>query len=206
IIFDNRGMGESNVVSPYDPISIDLMAQDTIALVKHLGFKRFNLLGWSMGGRIALHVASDIPSELELEKLIICSSSTRPPTTSYFENLYNLPKPPDPPKNIQGLKDEIMKIFEKFEKYFVDYMIQHPDVFDKFAEIQFKSNCPFEIFKRQWEAIKKADTLSKLKAIKVPTLLIHGEADQVNSIKESEVIAREIANSKFIPIPKVGHM
>ncbi|KAF0561598.1 alpha/beta hydrolase [Gigaspora margarita] len=203
IIFDNRGMGESSVVSPYDPISMDLMAQDTIALVKHLGFKRFNLLGWSMGGRIAVHVASNIPSELELEKLIICSSSPRPSTSSYFENLYNLPKPPDPPKNIQELKDEIIKTFEKS---FVDYMVQHPDVFDKYAEIQFTSNCPFEIFKRQWEAIKKAHVVSKLKVIKVPTLLIHGEADLVNSIKESEVFAREIANSKFIPIPKAGHM
>ncbi|CAG8823977.1 24277_t:CDS:2, partial [Gigaspora margarita] len=179
IIFDNRGMGESSVVSPYDPISMDLMAQDTIALVKHLGFKRFNLLGWSMGGRIAVHVASNIPSELKLEKLIIY-----------------------PPKNIQELKDEIIKTFEKS---FVDYMVQHPDVFDKYAEIQFTSNCPFEIFKRQWEAIKKAHIVSKLKVIKVPTLLIHGEADLVNSIKESEVFAREIANSKFIPIPKAGH-
>ncbi|CAG8830639.1 7587_t:CDS:2, partial [Gigaspora rosea] len=49
IVFDNRGMGESSVVSQYDPISLDLMAQDTIALIKHLGIKRFNLLGWSSG-------------------------------------------------------------------------------------------------------------------------------------------------------------
>ncbi|CAG8633385.1 19195_t:CDS:2, partial [Gigaspora rosea] len=190
-------MGESNVVSPYDPISMDLMAQDTIALVKHLGFKRFNFLGWSMGGRIALHVTSDIPSELELEKLIICSSSTRPSTTSYFENLYNLPKPPDPPKNILELKDEIMKIFEKIEKYFDDYMF---NIQTYLINLQ-KYNLQLIVHLR----FSVADILSKLKAIKIPTLLIHGEVDQVNLIKESEVIAREIANSKFIPIPKVGH-
>ncbi|CAG8808090.1 33444_t:CDS:2, partial [Racocetra persica] len=73
IIFDNRGMGKSSVVSPYEPISIDLMAQDTIALVKHLGIKRFNLLGWSVGGLIAVNVASNLPLGLELEKLIICA-------------------------------------------------------------------------------------------------------------------------------------
>ncbi|CAG8512361.1 44297_t:CDS:2 [Gigaspora margarita] len=51
IILDNRGMGESSVVSSDDPISLDLMAQDTIALIKHLGIKKFNLFGWSMGER-----------------------------------------------------------------------------------------------------------------------------------------------------------
>ena len=45
-------MGESSVRSLDDPITHDLMAQDTIALVKHLGIKRFNLLGLSMGGNV----------------------------------------------------------------------------------------------------------------------------------------------------------
>ncbi|CAG8805755.1 18877_t:CDS:2, partial [Gigaspora rosea] len=49
IVFDNRGIGESSVASSDDPISIDLMAEDTIALIRHLKIKRFNLLGWSMG-------------------------------------------------------------------------------------------------------------------------------------------------------------
>ncbi|CAJ0913914.1 8115_t:CDS:2, partial [Entrophospora sp. SA101] len=53
IVFDNRGNGESSVPSSKDPISIDLMARDTIALVKHLGIKQFNLLGWSMGVSIS---------------------------------------------------------------------------------------------------------------------------------------------------------
>ncbi|RIB25626.1 Alpha/Beta hydrolase protein [Gigaspora rosea] len=52
IVFDNRGIGESSVASSDDPISIDLMAEDTIALIRHLKIKRFNLLGWSMGGNI----------------------------------------------------------------------------------------------------------------------------------------------------------
>ncbi|CAG8790100.1 20785_t:CDS:2, partial [Gigaspora rosea] len=73
IVFDNRGIGESSVVSHYDPISLDLMAQDTIALIKYLGIKRFNLLGWCFGGIIAIYIASNLPLELELERLIICA-------------------------------------------------------------------------------------------------------------------------------------
>ncbi|CAG8595080.1 46113_t:CDS:2 [Gigaspora margarita] len=194
-------MGESSVVSPYDPISFDLMAQDTIALIKHLGIKRFNLLGWSLGGFIAIHVASNLPLDLELEKLIICACQVQSLVPSYWECLYNLPKPPDGPKNIQEQKDKFMGYCESF----IDYMVKHPDIFDKYAEIHVTANRPFEIFKRQWEAMKKANILSKSKTIKVPTLLIHGEDDELVPIENSELLAREITNSKFISIPKAGH-
>ncbi|CAG8823088.1 5402_t:CDS:2, partial [Racocetra persica] len=73
IVFDNRGIGESTVASYDDPITIELMAQDTIELIKHLGIKRFNLCGGSMGGNIALCTALNVPSDLKLEKLIIGS-------------------------------------------------------------------------------------------------------------------------------------
>ncbi|RIB08470.1 Alpha/Beta hydrolase protein [Gigaspora rosea] len=49
IVFDNRGIGESTVASPNDPMTLELLAQDTIGLIKHLGIKRFNLLGEAMG-------------------------------------------------------------------------------------------------------------------------------------------------------------
>ncbi|CAG8801760.1 22501_t:CDS:2, partial [Gigaspora margarita] len=130
------------VVSPYDPISFDLMAQDTIALIKHLGIKRFNLLGWSMGGYIAIHVASNLPLDLELEKLMICACQVHSLVPSYWECFYNLPKPPDGPKNIQDQKDKFME----YDESFIDYMVKHPDICDKYAEIHVTANLPFEIF------------------------------------------------------------
>ncbi|KAF0359847.1 3-oxoadipate enol-lactone hydrolase [Gigaspora margarita] len=203
IVFDNRGIGESSVVSSYDPISIDLMAEDTIALIRHLKIKRLNLLGWSMGGRIAVYIASNLPQDIELEKLIICSSPVQPPKTSDFETFYNLQKSLGVPKNIQEQKDNIRKTSEKS---FIKYMDEHPDIFDKFAEIKFKAHFPLEIAQRQWEAIKKAEILSKLQKITVPTLIIHGKADGAVSIKEGELIACNIPNNKFISIPEVGHI
>ncbi|CAG8470886.1 9309_t:CDS:2 [Ambispora leptoticha] len=189
ILFDNRGMGESSVLNANDPISIDLMAQDTIALVKHLGIKRFNLLGYSMGGSIALSVALNVPSDLKLEKLILCA---------WHYNLAEF----DYPKSVQEQKDMLMKIFEKGA---ADYMLEHPDKFDKFVEIAFKIRRPHEIFKRQWEAIKHMDFVSRFQAIKVPTLIIHGEDDEIIPIQQSELLAREIPKNKFLRIPNVGH-
>ncbi|CAG8822545.1 2691_t:CDS:1, partial [Racocetra fulgida] len=53
--------------------------------------------------------------------------------------------------------------------------------------------------------IKETNILPMSKTIKVPTLLIHGEDDTVVPIKESELLACEIPDNKFISIPQAGH-
>lgn len=49
---DNRGVGTSTTV-PGLPLTIGQMADDTAALIRKLGFRQVNVLGWSMGGFIA---------------------------------------------------------------------------------------------------------------------------------------------------------
>ncbi|CAG8452785.1 6090_t:CDS:2 [Dentiscutata erythropus] len=205
IVFDNRGIGESTVVSLSDPITIELMAQDTIELIKHLGIKKFNLFGGSMGGNIALCIALNIPSDLKLEKLIIGCGFARFPTGEKFQEAdkyFSLPEM-SRPKTIQEQKDMLLKS----EKNFADYLLEHPDKFDKVAEHLANTNDsrPFEIYKSQWEAIKKTDLISRLHMIKVPTLIIHGEADEVVPIQAAELLDREIPNTQFYRIPNVGH-
>ncbi|CAG8470909.1 9310_t:CDS:2 [Ambispora leptoticha] len=185
ILFDNRGMGESSVLNANDPISIDLMAQDTIELIRHLGIKRFNLLGYSMGGSIALSVALNVPSDLKLEKLILCA--------------WHL----DLPKSVQEQKDVMIKSLEKSSS---DYLLKHPDKLDKLTKVMFNTHRPFEIFKRQWEAMKLMDLVSGFPKINVPTLIVHGEDDELVPIQQSELLAREIPKNKFTRIPNVGHM
>ncbi|CAG8789638.1 6330_t:CDS:2, partial [Gigaspora rosea] len=148
IVFDNRGIGESTVASFYDPITVELLAQDTIGLIKHLGFKRFNLFGKAMGAKTAFIVALRLPSDLKLEKLVIVSGSPRINSDSIMsqrlEQIYNLPEM-KLPKTIQEQKDHILGGYEnELSKYF----LEHPDKLDKFAELILSTNPkrPFEIF------------------------------------------------------------
>src|SRR5580700_679417 len=52
VAFGNRGAGRSD--KPDAPYTIELMAKDTAALMDVLSLGRVNVLGISMGGRIAL--------------------------------------------------------------------------------------------------------------------------------------------------------
>lgn len=73
IAFDNRGAGRTD--KPDQPYTIEMMANDANELLRALGVERANILGVSMGGRIALALAIEHP-EL-VKRLILVSTSAR---------------------------------------------------------------------------------------------------------------------------------
>jgi 3-oxoadipate enol-lactonase len=57
-----RGFGESD--KPLGPYSVAGFARDLRALLSHLGIKRCHLLGYSLGGAVALQAAVDFPEAI----------------------------------------------------------------------------------------------------------------------------------------------
>lgn len=73
LAFDNRGAGRSE--KPDAPYTIVLMASDTFALMRAVGIPRANVLGISLGGRIATMLALEHPEAVA--KLVLVSTSAR---------------------------------------------------------------------------------------------------------------------------------
>lgn len=73
VAFDNRGAGRSD--QPDQPYSIEQMAGDTAGLVRALGVARADVLGVSMGGRIALELALAHPEQVN--RLVLVSTAAR---------------------------------------------------------------------------------------------------------------------------------
>jgi pimeloyl-ACP methyl ester carboxylesterase len=71
IIFDNRGCGRTRAQPGADGIS--RLADDCLRLAEHLALERFDLLGHSMGGFIALECARRAPDRVA--RLLLCNSS-----------------------------------------------------------------------------------------------------------------------------------
>jgi len=71
VAFDNRGAGRTD--KPDVPYTIELMAADTAALLDVLRLERVNVLGISMGGRIALELALSHPDRVG--RLVLVSTS-----------------------------------------------------------------------------------------------------------------------------------
>src|SRR3984957_11636388 len=62
IAFDNRGHGESEKLHAPADYHLDLMTRDAANLLAHLGVERADVMGYSMGARIASFIALSQPS------------------------------------------------------------------------------------------------------------------------------------------------
>ena len=75
VTFDNRGIGGSTAGG--DPLTIEAMAGDAIAILDTLGISRAHLMGHSMGGVIALHDALTAPARVQSLSLLCTGASGR---------------------------------------------------------------------------------------------------------------------------------
>ena len=64
IAFDNRGHGRSEKLYDQDSYAIPLMAEDARNLLDHLGISRADVMGYSMGARIAAFLAKSYPDRV----------------------------------------------------------------------------------------------------------------------------------------------
>ena len=90
LIFDNRGIGQTkdNGAS----FTLEMMAEDIVALIQQLGFLNPHILGQSMGGAIAQMIAKKYSDKIN--KLIILNSAAKfnTRTVKALESLLNLRK------------------------------------------------------------------------------------------------------------------
>src|SRR5262245_53883510 len=70
VLLDNRDAGESSEATA--AYGLADMAADALALMDHLGIDRFHVLGASMGGAIALHLALQAP--VRVASLVLAST------------------------------------------------------------------------------------------------------------------------------------
>ena len=74
IAVDLQGHGRTADIDR--PIDVRLMADDVAALVNYLGLDRPDLVGYSLGGGVALHTAAQHPSKAS--RLVVTSANIRP--------------------------------------------------------------------------------------------------------------------------------
>lgn len=192
LIFDNRGVGQTK--DSNQPLTLEIIADDTIALAQKLGLARPHILGQSMGGAIAQTIAYKYPDKIN--KLMILNSvakfNTR--TLKAIESLLHLRK-----ENIsfESLVEASLPWF--FSSEFLD----KPENITTFKEALVNNPFPQSVQdqERQFRALQKFDSRSWLHKIKMPTQIIAAEGDIVCLVSESQYLAESISGANFIIVP-----
>jgi pimeloyl-ACP methyl ester carboxylesterase len=95
ILFDNAGIGASSGVTP---ASIPDMATDALAFIKALGISKADILGYSIGGKVAQEIVVQAPDLVR--KLILVGTGPRGADTAASKSEEIFSAAYDPPEHL----------------------------------------------------------------------------------------------------------
>lgn len=195
IAYDRRGFGDSD--RPWHNYDYSSLARDLRALIDQLNLYDCILVGFSMGGGEIVRYLSMYGND-RISKAVLISSII-PLVKETDDNPDGVPE--DKLEEIMdALKDNRVTFLSEFGKQFYGYA----DNKDKISEQQLHYDWTIASFASPRATIETAkawahtDFRPELRNVTVPTLIIHGDADQIVPVKtSSEQAAKEIRNNKY---------
>jgi pimeloyl-ACP methyl ester carboxylesterase len=220
IRFDNRDIGASSKLSggkrlgPVEllklrflkipvaaPYRLTDMAQDTIGLMDALGIRSAHLVGASMGGMIAQEVAITFPERVRsLTSIMSTTGNPKLPGPTREASAMLMAPPPN-------TKEEFLTRFAQTWKLLRVGSFPEDEALDRSrAERVFERGLNAAGVGRQLRAILASGSRKqRLRAVKAPTLVIHGTVDPLVHPDGGKDTAASIPGAKLLMIEGMGH-
>ena len=193
IIFDNRGAARSEM--PAGPYPIATMASDAAAVLDAAGVQSAHIYGVSMGGMIAQEFALQYPNRVR-SLILGCTQAGGPESKrAEPEVLAVLTRP--------GLTPE--EAARAINPYIYDKGTPQSRI-EEDLKIRLQWPIAPEGFFAQLQGIMVWEAYSRIAEIAAPTLVIHGETDQLIPAENGKLIAQRISGSKLVMIPQASHI
>ncbi|MDV2991339.1 MAG: putative non-heme bromoperoxidase BpoC [Chroococcidiopsis sp. SAG 2025] len=196
IVLDNRGVGQSD--SPNIPYSTEMMADDTVELLRFLNIKNCHILGFSMGGKIAQQIALKYP-EIVKSLILVTTAARFPARARYLTKLWLK-------MSTEQVSAEI-RLQEICLWVFTDEFLA--DEARVTAAINLGLNHPhpqqIQGFSGQVAALLQHDTRGDIERIYAPTLVLIGKDEIFIPLNFSEELAANIPNAELVVSEKGGH-
>lgn len=187
--------------TPPLPYTLADMAMDTAGLIAALGYERAHVVGESMGGMIGQIMAVDFPERLHtLTSIMSSTGSPRlPPPTPEALAILAAPFPTDH----DGYVKSFMRAYGVLSGPALPVDKTRAQ---KWAEQSYERGLNPAGTARQFAALMAAgDRTAALASVKVPTLVIHGDADPLLPVECGRATAAAIPGSRLKIIAGMGH-
>lgn len=204
---DWPGYGESD--KPSLEYSMDFYHEVPCGFIEHLGFERFSLAAFSMGGGIALRYALEHPKRIS--KLILINSYA-------LGGAVHLPFAPRLALRLPGVADFIWKRLgdnRLFLSLCLKYLVLGnpgrvtPELVDEVGAQLSVEGLQFAFMtwlRRELGSLRLLTNYKlKLRDVQMPTLLIHGSKDLVIPAYRSRRAAKLIPNAELCILRGCGH-
>ncbi|MEX0836032.1 MAG: alpha/beta hydrolase [Nitriliruptor sp.] len=211
---DNRDVGRGHVHegTPFDlpraddgwprsPYTLDRMGRDHAEVLDHLGIDHAHVLGVSMGGMIAQHVALAVPDRVTSLISVMSTTGARDvggPTERAKPALTSVPP--------HGDRDA-----------YVAYQLELQAIIGTAGEVDAeraaaRARVSFARGIHEWGSARQllairgdGDRTSRLGTLRVPTLVLHGEDDPLIDVSGGRATAAAIPDATLVTLPGWGH-
>lgn len=197
VLLDNRGIGDSDV--PPGPYTAEQMAGDVVAVLDELSLERVHLLGTSLGGMICQEVAAAWPERVQ--RLVLVASTpggarAHPMPQVTVDLLQRMPDM----EPLAALRAAVENALSPASR------AADPELVDRIVRMRLAVAQEPAGWQAQAAAGTTYDGVGSLGRISAPTLIVHGEDDQVLDPANADVLAELLADARVCRLPDVGHL
>ena len=226
ITYDNRDAGLSSRFSAKPSFVLDYikyylrfplkseytlkdMSKDGISVLNTLNIDKAHILGTSMGGMIGQIICSMFADRVKSFTLIASTASVpgplNGPTKEVQDVMLQRSKMNNPTLDDVYQREIIWVSLIGMEGRDLDTDEFREDVIANYNRAKDKAD-GFGYARQLLAILASKNRIKRVKAIKVPTLIIHGERDPVIDVKNAYRMEKLIPNSKLIVIPNMRHL
>jgi pimeloyl-ACP methyl ester carboxylesterase len=197
ILFDNARVGSSGDETPG---TVSEMARHALAFCDALGFKKFSVVGISLGGMIAQQLALDHPDRVN--RIILLGTGPRGGEGMTFTEL-SAEERADPDRFLLAAFFSPTDVSQAAGRGFLKRLAARTrdrdlPVTTKAAEAQLHAI-------REWGAVTSSGRYATLPKIKHPTLVVHGTRDIVVQPVNAFILAEHLPDAQLILYPDASH-
>jgi pimeloyl-ACP methyl ester carboxylesterase len=200
VTIDNRGMGRSQ--PPAGPITVEQLAEDTLAIMDNAGIRQAHIAGHSLGGVIALHIA--LTARTRVKSLALLCTSARGADATRF----------DPAIVWPGIRSRVGT--KRMRRHAFLEIILPPEVLATQNRDELAATLePYfghdlgempPIVDQQLNALKRYDATPRLHELQgIPTLVISAEKDLIFPPRYGKALAKGIPDARYEEIPNAAH-
>jgi pimeloyl-ACP methyl ester carboxylesterase len=184
------------------PYSIADMANDALGVLDALAVPRAHIVGASMGGMIAQHIAAKHPQRVKSLTLIMTTSGARklPTADMHVQRaLMSRPDGRDPEAVVQHLQRLLSIIGSPA------YPAEPATLLPRLRALVQRAWRPKGTARQLVAVVADGDRSPLLAKISAPTRIIHGEADALVPVAAGHDLAAQIKGAVLDLIPGMGH-